>query len=265
MISSEKPIIREMFFEFADAPRTTGRHLGQIILSILETHNRDLNYCVGQCYDGASSMSSVSIGCQAKVRAKASLAFYQHCFSHCLNLVISHSCRIPEIRNMIDTINETFYFFHNSPKRQHFFERVLAVKFPEQKKLKLKGLSKTRWVERHECYESYFEMYESIALTFEAILNPDDYTSIYAEASTEGGEGCIEDFCWDSETRTIAQGILKIMQTPVHAISFITVMSTLEPVKPLTVKLQRRNQDMYKAYKHVDETIYQISTSNSGF
>ena len=50
-------------------------------------------------------------------------------------------------------------------------------------------------------------MYESVALIFEAILNPDDYTSIYAEASTEGGEGCIEDFCWDSETRTKAQGM----------------------------------------------------------
>ena len=103
-------------------------------------------------------------------------------------------------------------------------------------------------------------MYESIALTFEAILNPDDYTSIYAEASTEGGEGCIEDFCWDSETRTKAQGILKTMQTPVHAISFITVMFTLEPVKPLTVKLQQRNQDVYKAYKHVDETIEYIKS-----
>ena len=45
-----------------------------------------------------------------------------------------------------------------------------------------------------------------------------------------------------------------------HAISFITVMFTLEPVKPLTVKLQRQNQDVYKAYKHVDETIDDIKS-----
>ena len=51
-------------------------------------------------------------------------------------------------------------------------------------------------------------------------------------------------FNWDSETRTKAQGLLRTMQTPVHAISFITVMFTLEPVKPLTVKLQQRNQDI---------------------
>jgi hypothetical protein len=78
LITSEKPIIREMFFELADAPRTTGHHLGQNILSILETHNRDLSYYVWQCYDGASS---ANIGCQAEVRAKASLALYQHHFS----------------------------------------------------------------------------------------------------------------------------------------------------------------------------------------
>ena len=69
----------------------------------------------------------------------------------------------------------------------------------------MKGLSKTRWVERHECYESYFEMYESIALTFEAILNPDDHTSLYAETSDDSDQAEIENFNWDSDTRTKAQ------------------------------------------------------------
>ena len=194
LLSTDKPIIREMFFEFADAPRTTGHHLGQIILSILEIHNRNLSYCIGQCYDGALSMSSLNVGCQAEVKAKANLAFYQHCFSHCLNLVISYSCKIAEIRNMIDTINETFHFFHNSPKRQYFFEKVSASQCLWQKKQKMKGLSKTRWAERHECYESYFDMYESIALTFEAILNPDDYTSLFAETGDDSDEVQIDEF-----------------------------------------------------------------------
>ena len=64
----------------------------------------------------------------------------------------------------------------------------------------------------------------------------------------------IENFNWDSDTRTKAQGLLRTMQTPVHATSFITVMFALEPVKPLAIKLQQRNQDIYKAYKRVDET-----------
>ena len=60
-------------------------------------------------------MSSFHVGCQAEVE----LAF-QHYFSHCLNLANSHSCQIAGIKNMIET-------FHNSPKRQSFFQRVLAI------------------------------------------------------------------------------------------------------------------------------------------
>ena len=86
-------------------PRTTGKVLGKTVIRILEKHNRDFRFCVGQCYDGASSMSSSHVGCQAEVRAKPELAFYQHCFSHCLTLAISHSCQIAEIKNMIDSIN----------------------------------------------------------------------------------------------------------------------------------------------------------------
>ena len=251
LISNEKPVLKEAFFELADAPRTTGKALGETVLHILENHNRDLTLCVGQCYDGAASMSSSRVGCQAEVKAKAGLAFYQHCFSHCLNLVISQSTQIPEIKNMIDAINQTFYFFHNSPKRQCFFQKLLAAEFPLQKNQKVKGLSKTRWVERHKCYESYFEMYTCIALTFEAILDPAAYESVYATDD----EYTDNDWDWDTETRIKAQGLLRTMQTPVHAVSLTTVMSALEPIKPLTIKLQKRNQDIYQAYKQVDETI----------
>ena len=53
-----------------------GHHLGQIIRNILEVHNRNLSYCVGQCYDGASSMSSLNFGCQTEVKTKPNLAIY---------------------------------------------------------------------------------------------------------------------------------------------------------------------------------------------
>ena len=49
-------------------------------------------------------------------------------------------------------------------------------------------------------FMSYFEMYESIALTFEAILNPDDHTSLCAETSDDSGQTEVENFNWDSDT-----------------------------------------------------------------
>ena len=62
LLSSKIAVIKQAFFELADAPRITGEYLAK-----LNTHNRDLTYCVGQCYDGAASMSSSNVGCQAVV------------------------------------------------------------------------------------------------------------------------------------------------------------------------------------------------------
>lgn len=45
---------------------------------------------------------------------------------------------------MIDTINETFKFFHFSPKRQRFFESILDKESESHAVKKLKGLCKTR-------------------------------------------------------------------------------------------------------------------------
>ena len=45
------------------------------------------------------------------------------------------------------------------------------------------------------------------------------------------------------------------MQTPCHVIILTTVMFALEPIKPLTIKLQTRIQDIYQGHKLVDETI----------
>ena len=42
-------------------------------------------------------------------------AMYVHCSSHVLNLSIANACRLPAIRNMVDTLNTVFLFFDLSP------------------------------------------------------------------------------------------------------------------------------------------------------
>ena len=51
---------------------------------------------------GASNMSSERIGVQAQMQELSPLATYIHCSSHQLNLVISHSCALIDVRNVID-------------------------------------------------------------------------------------------------------------------------------------------------------------------
>ena len=71
----------------------------------------------GQGYDGAASMSSTRVGVQARIKQDAPKAFYIHCSGHCLNLVLSHSCALPAVRNMIAKVRDVSLFFRNSPKR----------------------------------------------------------------------------------------------------------------------------------------------------
>ena len=94
--------IREEFLTFVKLTRLTGETIAHEILSTLEELQIPVKNMRGQGYDGASNMSSVRVGVQARIKEKSPLATYVHCSGHCLNLVISHSCALPEVRNMLD-------------------------------------------------------------------------------------------------------------------------------------------------------------------
>lgn len=101
-----KKDIREEFMGFVPVLRTTGQFLGEKIMEFLTTLGIDIDNCRGQGYDGAASMSSSRCGVQAVIREVNDKAMYFHCASHCLNLVIGHSCSDVSIKTMISKVNE---------------------------------------------------------------------------------------------------------------------------------------------------------------
>ena len=113
----------------------------------------------GQAFDGTAVMSSGIAGVQAKIKAIALLAMYTHCYFHCLNLSIVAACKVPEVRNLIGVINEAYLFLSNIPKRQMHFELTVKAYLPESSHKKLPGLCKTRWVERHICFDVFLEIH----------------------------------------------------------------------------------------------------------
>ena len=146
------------------------------------SRNIDLNKVRAQTYDTTSSMSSSLNGVQGRFRSNYPMAIYLPCNAHILNLSISASCKLQPIRNVIDTINETFLFFHNSPKRQAFLERVLLLdNFSAATRTKVIGLCRTRWVERHEAYENFFELAPAIVMTTDMMAHPHLYEDVVAD------------------------------------------------------------------------------------
>ena len=77
---------------------------------------------------------------------------------HVLNLSIAASCKMPSIRNMVENVNEISLFFGNSPPRQRVIEAFIDQCAPSSKVKKLKSLCKTRWVERHLCFDTVYEL-----------------------------------------------------------------------------------------------------------
>ena len=109
---------KEVFFDYVNLDKTTGESIPNAILSSLAENNIDVAFARGQAYDGSSAMSSEACGVQGRIRRIAPMALYTHCNSHVLNLSVAAACRLTSVRNMIGTLNETFLFFHFSPKRQ---------------------------------------------------------------------------------------------------------------------------------------------------
>ena len=201
----------------------------------------------GQAYDGAAAMASVKVGCQARIKSMNKLAVYTHCRNHVLNLSIAHACKLPLVRNMIDGINSTFIFIDSSPKRQHYFEHVLEQHSTESKRKKLLGLCRTRWVERHTCYDVFYSMYTTIVECLQYILDPT------LDENTQ------DDWFWDAQTKIISQGLLTSLMSFQFLVTFVCVKSILETVRPLATKFQKCDLDVYEARNLITDRVDRVT------
>ncbi|CAF3312963.1 unnamed protein product [Rotaria sp. Silwood2] len=176
--------IHEKFLMFIPVKDRSGAGLANLIIKSVLGLGLDLTNCIGQGYDGCSSMAGYIKGCQALIREKYPHILYVHCASHSFNLALSDSCDMRSIQNMIGTIKEVYNFIRSSSVRSQLFvelarpsneTRSIAVnnilksssnqssedKTTEGtfKKVKLANVCPTRWVERHVAVETFNTLY----------------------------------------------------------------------------------------------------------
>ena len=100
---------------------------------------------------------------------------------------------------------------------------------------------------------SLYELFGSVCSTQKFILDP---CSIEIEAVDLPVE-------WDRETRVKAQGLLCVMKSSSFLVAFITVKNVLEIIKPLTVKLQKRDIYIMSAFSLIDNTKEEVKALRS--
>ena len=129
----------------------------------------DWNYCVAQCYDGASVMSGWANGVQAKIREHAPHAIYIHCHAHRLNLVLVKTISdMNELSEFFSTVQGLYNFIANSNTRHELFLKAQRD-FGYKTLLELERTATTRWLYWYRSINKIKLRYQAILAVLEAI------------------------------------------------------------------------------------------------
>ena len=235
-----KKEVREEFINFSRVPRITGAILAATIKDVLSDSNINIENMRGQTYDGAANMASDQVGVQAQIKKDAPNAPFLQCSSHCLNLVITKSCQIQDIRACIDKSESLCFDFRVSAKKSNLLQAVFEhnVKNPHKRK-PLIDMCRTRWVVRHTAYQQFFQAFEHIVDALEVIghgLHGDKYPEVLQLYSD-----------WDSKGKLEAQSFLHAITAFPFIVSFLVTYMYLSTLQSITIKLQSTLLDVIHA------------------
>ncbi|XP_052258702.1 zinc finger MYM-type protein 1-like [Dreissena polymorpha] len=166
--------VREEFLGFSSTTSTTGEVLANAFIDILTTKLgvRPKNMR-GQGYDGASNMSGIHRGVQARIRQLIPEAVYTHCKAHCLNLAIIHAWKERYSKNMMDTVQQVAFAFNYSAKRLLQFQETLAddniSKEAMAERTKLRSLCETRWSARADALQTFLASYRTVVTALDQL------------------------------------------------------------------------------------------------
>ena len=132
--------------------------------------------------------------------------------------------------NLADSIAR---FFNNSPKRQIALTTAIEECCAEQRRTKLKEMCRTRWVERHDAFEVFKQLYVPIVRCLQLMCGDDAQK-------------------WNQDTRKDANSmLLGITQFP-FVITLVSTHHVMAYSKALCVGLQGRAIDIVKAHNCIN-------------
>lgn len=148
----------ELFVGFYETSKTTADTLFCLLNDVLVRFSLPIIKCRGQCYDGASNVSGIRTGLQARVQEKEPRALYIHCTAHVVNLVVQDVTKnITVCRNFMVLIRDMITLIRNSPKRLSWFKEFQNKDAPS-----LRPLCPTRWTVKTASLQSIASNYSAL-------------------------------------------------------------------------------------------------------
>ncbi|XP_031341628.1 zinc finger MYM-type protein 1-like [Photinus pyralis] len=143
-------VIKEEFLGFTPLHHgLDAETIANAITNTLTNWGLNLQYAVGQGYDGCSTMAGKITGVHKRISESFPMANFFHCASHRLNLVINDLNAVPQIRNTVATVKEVTKFFRENSQRR-------AVVGSLQK------LCETRWSEKYKSIRKFHAKFVNI-------------------------------------------------------------------------------------------------------
>ena len=103
------------FTAFIKVEDSSAIRLHRLVTNSIQQKGLDRKNSRGQGYDGAAVKSGKYSGLRKKIQDVASHAYYVHCASHSLNLMLKDAMEgVTETRQFYETIESVYNFFGHS-------------------------------------------------------------------------------------------------------------------------------------------------------
>ncbi|KAM6949866.1 ribonuclease P protein subunit p29 isoform 1-T1 [Lycodopsis pacificus] len=161
--------VKERFVRFDVATgNKRADDIAALLIRFLEDHDC-LDKVVAQCFDGAAATASGLNEVQAKVKEKAPMALFTHCYAHQLNLVLTQGVsKLRECKTFFSHLNGLAEFFSRTPTCTQLLDDICQRRLPR--------VEPSRWQCSSDLVNEVFEKRAALQELFEHILEHlDDY------------------------------------------------------------------------------------------
>lgn len=225
--------VNENLIAVSPAEDATAKGLLNLFTEMCNLHNIDWRkLIIGQSYDGANVMKGQLNGLRSLIQKEVPRAIYIWCNAHQLNLVIVDTCSSCEDAINFFGVLESLYSYFGARKRNSLFKIMQETLLPNQRPIRFKMLSTTRW-------SSHSSAINMILLTYPAIL------AALEELKHDK----------DSNTKKLALCFIKQLKKFKFILMVVIFNEIFKITSPLSKYLQSSNIDFFQAVTFIDHTL----------
>lgn len=176
-----EPQVTERLLHVFTTGETSGVVLKEHVLADLKKLNFNIDWLIGQCYDGAGNMRGKYSGLATHMQEHCKKAIYIWCHAHRLNLVVNATAVCStDIKNTLGLLEE-LYVFMCGHKRNDVFMKAQSDAAARQ--LQLKRVSTTRWNSSEAAVDTVLLRYSQVLQALSQLSEPGNDSATITQAT----------------------------------------------------------------------------------